>query len=537
LKSKFVFNPFTNNLDTIPSASDTQIFFSDGGYPAGSANMTFDKSAGGSIYIAVPDNGAGNVGDLLLYGGKGTGGNGGSIQIQGQTGTDGTHIYMDAGDADTSNTGASIYAYGGFASGAGGDLQFYTGASSASLDGSSIEMYGGSDGDYSGQIDIFAGSGAAGGHPAGWITLTVQDGTDGQQGGVVYVTGSSTCNTAFAIDGSTVPLTRLSGTSTFGYSHLAVTSQKAMGDVDFSEYTPILGVAPVFAETVTLDDQVWGNINQFGIYFLSTYNNVFSTNTGTSEDGKDIGCISYAMIAYEGFTGSDNTVTFVPGAGSKYNRTSYGAMYVNQSKDTIDSATLPVVATYYGVATQVSPNITVTNAASVDAVLYGIKTDVGGSNIGVGSGVNTCQVFGGHFSATNGATSAIGIYASGDTAAGAFNGAVIPTAGYTYSLGYPTYEFAPVYCGGYHFNKVLDNTDSTFNSLDDCIVYDGTALISTLPAATGSGKIFHCSNINATELTITPDGSDTIDGESGLTLYQWESVSLVDYASNAWKVI
>lgn len=77
----------------------------------------------------------------------------------------------------------------------------------------------------------------------------------------------------------------------------------------------------------------------------------------------------------------------------------------------------------------------------------------------------------------------------------------------------------------------------TIESLDEVIIYDGTSLTATLPQATGSGKTYYIKNVNATDLTVTPYGTNTIDGETSTTLHENESITVCDYAAGKWGML
>jgi hypothetical protein len=75
-------------------------------------------------------------------------------------------------------------------------------------------------------------------------------------------------------------------------------------------------------------------------------------------------------------------------------------------------------------------------------------------------------------------------------------------------------------------------------SNDDVIVCNKTtAILITLPAASGSGKRVTIKNIGVGSATLDGDGSDTIDGEITQTLTQYESLQVVDYAANKWAIL
>jgi hypothetical protein len=85
---------------------------------------------------------------------------------------------------------------------------------------------------------------------------------------------------------------------------------------------------------------------------------------------------------------------------------------------------------------------------------------------------------------------------------------------------------------------ITTQTDSYLaTSLDDVIVINGTDKIVTLPTAVGiEGKVYTIKNINASDVTITPDGSETIDGETTQTISQWSAIKIISDGSQ-WLVI
>lgn len=73
---------------------------------------------------------------------------------------------------------------------------------------------------------------------------------------------------------------------------------------------------------------------------------------------------------------------------------------------------------------------------------------------------------------------------------------------------------------------------------DDVIVCNkATAMTITLPAATGSGKVYWIKSIGAGAVTVDPNASETIDGELTQTVKQWECICIHDYAAGAWAII
>jgi hypothetical protein len=88
-------------------------------------------------------------------------------------------------------------------------------------------------------------------------------------------------------------------------------------------------------------------------------------------------------------------------------------------------------------------------------------------------------------------------------------------------------------------NRVLTKIgDYVITNADEVIVCNkATAILITLPAATGGGKRVTVKNVGAGSATLAGDGSDTIDGETTQTLTQYESLQVVDYAANKWAIL
>ena len=85
---------------------------------------------------------------------------------------------------------------------------------------------------------------------------------------------------------------------------------------------------------------------------------------------------------------------------------------------------------------------------------------------------------------------------------------------------------------------VYETTTYTVLSTDDMIVCNSTGSFPVnMIASTGNGKAYTIKNINTGIVTVTPDGSDTIDGETEQLLNQWDSVDLVDSLVGTWVII
>lgn len=63
-----------------------------------------------------------------------------------------------------------------------------------------------------------------------------------------------------------------------------------------------------------------------------------------------------------------------------------------------------------------------------------------------------------------------------------------------------------------------------------------TAMEVTLLAATGSNRVREIANIGVGDVTVTSDGTDTIDDETSQTVSWWENMVIHDYELGKWKI-
>lgn len=83
---------------------------------------------------------------------------------------------------------------------------------------------------------------------------------------------------------------------------------------------------------------------------------------------------------------------------------------------------------------------------------------------------------------------------------------------------------------------VIDDTTET--TTDYTIICNkATAMAVTLLPATGSSRVIEVANINTGDVTITPSGVETIDGETTQVASQWDTITIKDYAQYNWKII
>ena len=69
------------------------------------------------------------------------------------------------------------------------------------------------------------------------------------------------------------------------------------------------------------------------------------------------------------------------------------------------------------------------------------------------------------------------------------------------------------------------------------VVDSGAAATVTLPAATGSGQMVAISSVGAGAVTVDGAGSETINGSLTQLVYQYEAMTVCDYASGKWTVL
>ena len=79
-------------------------------------------------------------------------------------------------------------------------------------------------------------------------------------------------------------------------------------------------------------------------------------------------------------------------------------------------------------------------------------------------------------------------------------------------------------------------TTDTILSTDDVILCNGTFTI-TLPASTGSGKVYNVKNIGTGITTLEGNLSETIDGELNISLDQYEGVTIIDSGTGVWYIL
>src|SRR5574343_975430 len=95
---------------------------------------------------------------------------------------------------------------------------------------------------------------------------------------------------------------------------------------------------------------------------------------------------------------------------------------------------------------------------------------------------------------------------------------------------------ASVASGGSASVRILLASD-TVQSTDGVLVCNSTSEITIkLPVATGSGRSLIIANVSTGNVIIDGDNADVIDGETTQTIGQYETISILDYITNKWKI-
>jgi len=91
---------------------------------------------------------------------------------------------------------------------------------------------------------------------------------------------------------------------------------------------------------------------------------------------------------------------------------------------------------------------------------------------------------------------------------------------------------------GYETREITGEADIVETETDNFIGCDPDAAITvTMLPATGSNRVRTISNVSIYTVTVDGDGTDTIDGELTQELYEYDSMSIKDYAVGKWKII
>ncbi len=113
-----------------------------------------------------------------------------------------------------------------------------------------------------------------------------------------------------------------------------------------------------------------------------------------------------------------------------------------------------------------------------------------------------------------------------------------------------TTDLPGVYTPLFHFNSdgttnvagikavAYKTTDYTATSADNVIICDSAGSVTiTLPTAVGKGKEFSVKSIGLGTTWIDGSGAESIDGAASVPVYQYDSITVVDYTAGSWVVI
>lgn len=104
------------------------------------------------------------------------------------------------------------------------------------------------------------------------------------------------------------------------------------------------------------------------------------------------------------------------------------------------------------------------------------------------------------------------------------------------------HNHAGVYANVFHTHSVTGTATvtDTYNAsmTDELIICNKvTAMTVNLPAATGSGHKLAVANINAGQVTVDGNLSETINGETTQLIDQWACMDIIDYVSGKWVIV
>ena len=85
--------------------------------------------------------------------------------------------------------------------------------------------------------------------------------------------------------------------------------------------------------------------------------------------------------------------------------------------------------------------------------------------------------------------------------------------------------------------RVVTNTTTELTNDGLIVCNKATAMTVNLLAATGSNRELQIGSINDGVITVTPNGSDKINGEVSQSLYNGSCMVIKDYAANKWIII
>ena len=120
-----------------------------------------------------------------------------------------------------------------------------------------------------------------------------------------------------------------------------------------------------------------------------------------------------------------------------------------------------------------------------------------------------------------------------------WNTYISPASDKLLDLGSSTLRFKNLYLSGLILT-IQTGTTYTILTTDDIVLLNHATddVVVTLPAATGSGKVYYIKNINTGVVTVDGASSDKIDNDTDILLAnRYDSIIIADCAANTWYIL
>jgi hypothetical protein len=89
-----------------------------------------------------------------------------------------------------------------------------------------------------------------------------------------------------------------------------------------------------------------------------------------------------------------------------------------------------------------------------------------------------------------------------------------------------------------NLNRIVVDDNYVASLRDDLIVCNKTGdMTVSLPASIGQGRILEIKNINTGTVTVDGNGTDTLEGDLSIDIYEGESLRIADYITGKWVII
>ena len=120
-----------------------------------------------------------------------------------------------------------------------------------------------------------------------------------------------------------------------------------------------------------------------------------------------------------------------------------------------------------------------------------------------------------------------------------WNTYISPASDKLLDLGSSTLRFKNLYLSGLILT-IQTGTTYTILTTDDIVLLNHATddVVVTLPAATGSGKVYYIKNINTGAVTVDGNSTDQIDGADDILLAnRYDSIIIADCVANTWYIL